>query len=1270
MAPTPFSRVRIRLPHGPHESAPDGLGPSKAEAWPVARSRVTLDSFRETLAPRKAPRPFREVRKTPESDDLTVAEAAAALETTPQTVRALLRNGDLKGRKQAWGSRFVWVPSRKGVDEFLSQHGRLEGRRRGRPPPPMPQKPFLLGPRKRATVIVVVLGFPLLVFYVSARILPDALWFHELGRLDVYGRIAAAKAELWLLTAGMVAVFMAANLVVAATRAGVTRTAAVGLGIGTASVIAATFFASSGARHWQAFLLWRHAQSFGVTDRTSGKDAGFFVFSLPFELAASTLALWLIAVAAAAVGLVYRTHGALRLRPLGARYEAQAHLAALAAAFLLVVAWRFRLERYVLELGQPSPRDRDAFAGADYVDVHVRSPGLAVLSIIAVLAALGCLAAPHIAHRGHRRAARLSVAIPAALLLVTLVSVSSWLPALVQRFAVDPNPLLSEEPFLVQSIAATRSGLGIDKIEIHPYSPKTLHPADVFRARTGLADVGVWDTRVLEARMRDLITATPYYRPQTPTVESVRLHGRPQLTVASAQELDLRRLSRGGHSWASDRLTYTHGLGLPRYSQTDIAPRGQPRLLGAGFGLRQPRIYYGALPAKSPRWVLVNTRRPEADVPPTAGGGATPYHYDGTPRIALSSPLQRALISRHFKSGEVLLSNDITPASRILLLRDVRERLATLAPFIRWDAHPAAVTVNGRIVFVVEGYTTSQTYPDAQQVELGGTPVSYARASVRATVDAFSGAVTLYLTGTPDPVTRAWAQAFPTLLRPAEEMPAQLRDRLRYPEDLFDAQSSAYQRFHTTRPDAFASGSDVWSPPTSLSGSLEVAGNIQFDESDEDDLRHAMRPAYKLSPPPGQTKPRLVLSTLYSPRRGQSLVASLDGWVDARGRPHLASRVLPRDPVTLGPAQISRQVFATPRVSNLLGLTNLELRDLNKSSLDTVSLGQPHLVFLPRGIVQIQSLYKGASGPGVSRIIGITAFLNGGAAVGSSITDAVRQALHEPPRIGLAPVPKRVAVGSPVDLRFHVTNARREVMTITSPAGRLLATRSIRAGTGAVAWVPSAPGQARVRLTITGMDGSAVTRTAAVGVLSRPPAVRLTKAPTRAVVGRRVRFSFKVRHALNELVQISTQEGTFTRRYLLRDDTGVLDWTPTRAGRVVVYVRARGRQGQAAEDKAQLTVARPRSKGPTVTLSGVPDSATVGRESQIAFHVAGSLVAVARIARDGRDVRVWRFAHPTGRVTFAWTPTRPGRYSIPVSARSPGATTTPTATQLTVEGAR
>jgi len=597
----------------------------------------------------------------------------------------------------------------------------------------------------------------------------------------------------------------------------------------------------------------------------------------------------------------------------------------------------------------------------------------------------------------------------------------------------------------------------------------------------------------------------------------------------------------------------------------------------------------------------------------------------------------------------------------------VRDRLATLAPFIHWDAHPAALAVQGRIVFMVDGYTTSAAYPYAERVVLGGTSVSYARSAVRATVDAFSGQVRLYLTDESDPIARAWAAAFPSLFRRPEAMPAWLRDRARYPIDLFDAQATAYERFHTTRADVFASGSDVWSPPTSLSGSIEVAGDIRFDEDDEDDLRRPMRPEYKFSPPPGQTTPRLVLATNYSPRRGQSLVASLDGWVDDRGHAHLGSRILPRDPITLGPAQVSRLVFSTPRVSELLGLKNLELRDLDKSSLDAVSLGRPHLLYLSRGIVQIQSLYKGASGPGVSRMIGVTAFLNGRAGLGSDVDDAVRQALHEPPAVDVLRPRGRPVVGTPVELPFRVQHARSEVITITSPVGRQEVRRSTEEGLGRITWIPTAPGRVRVRVAVEGADGSRTDGSTAFRVLSRPPDVRVTRAPAGARVGRAVRFSFKVADALSEVAEVSTREGTFTRRYRIRRGTGLVEWTPTTAGPAVLRIRARGREGQTASDSARFSVAPgARVVAPTVTVLQVPDRATVGRESKVAFSVARSRLVVARIAGDGADARVWRFVRLAGRVAFAWTPTVPGSYRLTVRAQSNSGTTTEATVPLTV----
>jgi uncharacterized protein len=1149
------------------------------------------------------------------------------------------------------------------------------------------QRPFVLRPRGRATVFLVVLGVPLLPGYAAARILPGALWFDELGQADVFRRVAVARVEFYLLVACTVALFIGVNLAVAFRRTEVARSRARAFGLVAASLVTGSLFASSAAGHWQTFLLWRHRQPFGVVDPIHGKDVGFFVFSLPFELMVSGLLLWLVGVAAAYVTLVYRVRGALAFRPRRASFEAQVHLAFLAAIFILVVAWRFRLEQYLLELGQPSAHDGQSFSGAGFVDVHVRLPGLEALTILAAVLALACVAAPFAARTGSARRATLFVVIPTGFLVIAVVLVEAVVPALVQRYVVDPNPLLSEEPFLKRSITATRTGLGLNTIDVEPYSATGgVRAADFATVSKRLEDVSIWDTWLLEARMRQLVTDTPYYTPEAATLDVVRVHGRRQLTIVSARELDLRHVRGAAGGWINNRLSYTHGLGLIRFSATEVERNREPRLLDARLGVRQPRIYFGNLarvhaparPAREPQivtnttanraapWVLAPTRRPEVDMPASEGTPQAPYHYDGTGGVGLSTWIRRAVYAFDLGSIELLRSDDVTSASRIFLHRDVNDRLRTLAPFIQWDGDAVPLTVNGRIVFVVDGYSTSENYPYAERVDLGGARVNYARATVRATVDAFSGQVDLYLTDASDPIARAWADAFPTLLRPEEELPLALRDRLRYPPDLFDAQSTAYEKFHITRPAPFVSNAELWSRPIALSGSVDVAGGVDFDQSDEDNLRLIMQPAYTFAPPPGQTRPRLVLGTYYSPRGSQNLVGSLSGWIDGQGRARLAARNLPRGPVTLGPAQVSRLVFATPRVSNLLGLRNLESQDLNTSSIDTVLLGNPHLLFLPGGVVQIQSLYQGSRGPGAARLLGVTAFVNGRAGLGPDIETAFRQALNKPPRIHVLRPAGPIVVGTPVKLAFRVENARREVMAITSSDSRRDENLALRTGTGTVTWVPSTAGHAHVRVEVKGLDGTVVSDSTHFPVRNPPPSLRVTGAPTHAVVGRPVRFSFHVKHAIDASVEVSTRGGiAFTRRYLIRDGTGLVAWTPTTAGPAVLLIRARGHQGQTESRKVHIAVTPgpEAASAPTVTLLRMPEVATVGRASVFALRADGCRVAVARIEGADEGARVWRFPCPAPRARFAWTPTSPGRYRLTTIARG-GGTSTQAVTRL------
>ena len=491
-----------------------------------------------------------------------------------------------------------------------------------------------------------------------------------------------------------------------------------------ASLVIGSLFASAVDGHWDTFLLWLHRQPFGVTDPIHGKDIGYFVFSLPFELLVSGVLLWLIGVAAVLVAIVYDARGWIGLRPLRATFAARVHLALLAAAFLLVIAWRLRLEQYALELGQPSPDDPQSFAGAGYVDVHVRLPGLAALMMLAVVLALVCVAAPFVARTTTPRRARWFIGVPVTLLIVGVALAGALIPALVQRFAVDPSPLLKEEPFLQRSIAATRTGLGLDAIDVEAYTPTRFSADDFSSVSDRLANVLIWDTWVLEARMRQLVTETPYYGPDEPMLDVVRVGKRRQLTVVSARELDVRPVHGEAETWINDRLAYTHGLGLIRYSGTAVEPTRVPRLIGAGLGAREPRIYFGGRPqhhvgagdedepriytlrqaqeAAESSWILANTHRPEVDIPTSEGAPRASYHYDGSGGIELSSWIRRAAFALTLGSKQLLLSDDITPQSRLVLHRDVNDRLETLAPFIQWDTDAVPLTANGRIVFVVD----------------------------------------------------------------------------------------------------------------------------------------------------------------------------------------------------------------------------------------------------------------------------------------------------------------------------------------------------------------------------------------------------------------------------------------------------------------------------------------------------------------------------------------------------------------------------------------
>jgi uncharacterized membrane protein (UPF0182 family) len=1042
--------------------------------------------------------------------------------------------------------------------------------------------PWALQPRVRTFLVLGIVGLPLLVALIASQILPSFLWFRELGQEDLFVRIQEVKLLLTVVVGGVTASFLLGNAWLAIRHAPSPlpiRSIPVAI---WASTLIAAILGWSARGGWQAFLLWAHRQPFGIEDPLHHRDIGFFVFSLPFLLQLSNLLILIVAMGLTLAILVHVHTGAVTWRPLTATHPARVHLALLGSLALLVLAWRLYLATFSAELVQTHPGQSQAFPGPHYVDAHVRLLGLRLLSYVAVAAAVGLAAAPFLASRGRLLAAKRAAIWPLAALGVIAVVAESWAPTLVQRYVVNTNPIAREAPFLEHAIAGTRHAFGLAGVDVHQFVPKPrITPVDVRSDQRQLDNVQLWDTDILHQQMEQLASKTPFYRPSQPTLDAVPTGGRSRLTLIGERELDVGRVQGSGQGWNNSRLVYTHGFGAFRFSGTRFDRTGGPVSDNGALPVRQPRIYFGRQQSESPDWVAVNTRRREFDSPTAAEAGRPTYHYKGSGGIALSNPLLRAAFALRLGSLPLLISKEFTSRSRIILHRDVLDRLRTLAPFLRWDPDPSALIARGRIVFLVAGYTVSDSYPYAQRVSIAGSQAAYARPSVQATVDAYSGRVRLYATDRRDPILRAWTAAFPELFEPISRMPQGIRDRLRYPPALFDAQAELYRQFHMTHPEAFASGADSWSMPTSVSGPLNVVGSIRFDGNGGSDAQDEMRPSYRFGTPAGAQGPHLLRSAYYSPRDGQNLVGTLDGWIGRRGEPKLSSRSLPREHVTLGPAQVSRLVFLTPRIAKALGVRNKELSDVGKSSVDAIWIGSPHIVFFAGGVMQIQTVYDVSSGRGVATRFGVTVFLNGRAGFGDTVTEALRKSINLPPDVKLNRPPAGLSVHQAVPIGFQVTNGLTETVRISSRKGTIFVKRlRVRDGPATVQWMPQKPGRFEAHVSVRGIDGSKTADRGTLNVKPGPPSggptVQFSQLAQEPVVGSPLRIQFKVTNALAETLRIGSRQGNgLTWHRQVRTGRGAINWVPQQAGPARLSITVSGAHGHTVRQSTDLTVRKP-----------------------------------------------------------------------------------------------
>jgi len=871
-------------------------------------------------------------------------------------------------------------------------------------------------PRVRSLLALGVVGITGGLVALCAHVYTDLLWYRELGQerafvttlgwqvlargLGGVGTACVVLASLAVATHVMrrrAPVATARNLV-AVRRAWRPLITAVAAGCGA---LAGT---SLDDRTWQVLLLWAHRSPFGVEDPLFGRDAGFYVFSLPLQQIVSGWLLGTLAMTVAATLGAYGLLGGRRaLRWLVADRRPRSHLLVLASVALLLLAWRVRLDQLALVLAD----EHSEHPGASYTDVHVRVPLSSALALTGVAAAALCLLA--IVRR---------VRLAAAVLVVVagvLGVARGEAPGIVQRITVQPQELSRERDHVAQTIVFTRRAFGLDALrERRAPAERVLTAADVEANVRTLDNVPLWDPGVLRPALNDLQSIGRYFRFPSTTVARVRVGGEEQVMTLAARHLDVARLDRNERSWATLHFAYTHGYGVvatraaamdaerqPSFAQREFDLRANP------LGVREPRIFYGERGSRGPPYLVLDTGRAEVDEP-APGSRAPDYHYPGGGGIPMSDPLRRVAFAVRFHDLKLLLTETVTRRSRMVLRRDARERVTTLAPFLHWDARPQTAVIAGRVHFLLHGYATSESHPYAARVRMGDEHVTYVREAAIAAVDAFDGRVTIYASPEPDPILRSWRAAYPGLFTDAARMPADMRAQLRYPRELFATQSRALETYHAEDATTLWNGSDAWGRPAQLAGPVEAVGEVRFPDParqvDPDERREngvtpsswRMAPDYGLARLPGEQAEQFMLSMPFTPRGGQNLVAYLAGTRDARGRPRLTLLGLPRDRMAIGPTQATRRILANPGVDRRLQLLNRESRDLGRASVNRTVLGRPRVVPVAGTLVFVQPLYLLSAGGGLPALQLVTVVANGRVGYGETLRAAMLRAVRGP----------------------------------------------------------------------------------------------------------------------------------------------------------------------------------------------------------------------------------------------------------------------------------
>jgi len=694
------------------------------------------------------------------------------------------------------------------------------------------------------------------------------------------------------------------------------------------SLVIAVVTGASVMMEWPTFALYWYAPraTGGAVDPIFSKPITFYLFTLP---AWQFITGWLLTLAVIACVIaaffIFVTGGT---RMLSGRRHSYNSLPwrgfSIAFGFLLLIlamrAYIARFERLFDE--------HTIFSGVTYTDAHLMLPGMlavcGALVLGAVIATINVVSVP--------RARWLVAAVAPAAVCYLVLQISGWY---VSSFIVKPNELVRERPYIAYNIDMTRQAYGLDRLAQREFPAETtVEAADPANNQATLQNIRLWDWRALQDTLRQIQEIRTYYDFPDIDIDRYEINGTMRQVMLAARELNVEKLPESSRNWINEKLIYTHGYGITMNPVNGFTPEGLPTLILSNMPIqstvenivvRRPEIYFGELTNTD---VYVKTRQQEFNYPQGQTNSLTSYQGNGG--ILLGGFLRRLLIaSDRGDLTKLPFSDDINEQSRLLMRRNVRDRVAALAPFLSYDLDPYIVIGDdGRLSWIMDAFTSSDSYPYSSHYPLGNTPINYMRNSVKVVIDAYDGTTTFYVFDPQDPIISAYRQIFPTLFKDAAAMPPALRKHVRYPELQLKLQAAVYGLYHMTDPQVFYNREDLWT----------VASEVGMDESGQQKTQ-AMEPNFVLMKLPGETAIEFAEILPFTPANRNNLI----GWIAGRsdGEKYGTSVVydFPKTKLVDGPLQIEARIDQNAQLSGQLTLWNQQGSHVRRGTLLVIPSG-------------------------------------------------------------------------------------------------------------------------------------------------------------------------------------------------------------------------------------------------------------------------------------------------------------------------------------------